>query len=98
MKMLPLAPVRSSEVKNTQTQVAKDVGAGFGEVLKKSIDSVNDTIKEANELTEGLASGQHGNIHETMIAVEKAGISFRLMTKMQQKAIAAYQEIMRLQM
>jgi flagellar hook-basal body complex protein FliE len=98
MKMLPLVPVSTTELKTTQPQEAKDVSAGFGNVLKKSIDSVTNRIEEANELVEGLATGQHGNIHETMIAVEKAGISFRLMTKMQQKAISAYQEIMRIQL
>jgi flagellar hook-basal body complex protein FliE len=97
MKIMPLEPVRTNELKATQSQQQKDVGAGFGEVLRSSIDSVSSRIDEANELSEGLAAGQHGNIHETMIAVEKAGISFRLMTKMQQKAITAYQEIMRIQ-
>ena len=98
MKMLPLESVRPQEPVITQHQKTKEAGTGVGEVLRKSIDSVNNRIEEANELTEGLAAGQHGNIHETMIAVEKAGISFRLMTKMQQKAITAYQEIMRIQL
>ena len=72
--------------------------AGFGEVLKKSIESVNSMQQEADELTRGLMAGEHGNIHETMIAIEKAGISFRMMTSVQQKAISAYQEIMRIQL
>jgi flagellar hook-basal body complex protein FliE len=97
MKTMPLDQVRASEINGAHPQKTKSVDAGFGEVLKKSINSVSNRIEEANDLVEGLAAGQHGNIHETMIAAEKAGISFRLMTKMQQKAISAYQEIMRIQ-
>ena len=67
-------------------------------MLQKSIESVNNNMQEADELSRGLAAGEHGNIHETMIAMEKASISFRMMTRVQQKAIAAYQEVMRIQL
>lgn len=73
-------------------------GTGFGEVLKHSIDAVNSRMQEADELVEGLVSGRHANIHETMIAMEKAGISFKLLTKVQNKVIGAYEEIQRLQL
>lgn len=99
MNTLPLQPVQYGEM--ATGQVAKKpetAGTGFGEVLKQSIDTVNGLKQDAGELTAGLISGEHGNIHETMIAVEKAGISFRLMTKMQQKAIQAYQDVMRIQL
>lgn len=76
----------------------KTVGSGFDEILKKSIDSVNGNIEEANNLASGLVSGQHSNIHETMIAMEKADVTFKLMTKVQQKAIASYEVIMRMQL
>lgn len=72
--------------------------SGFGEILSKSIDAVNQQRQEADLLAQGLASGEHANIHETMIAMEKAGISFRLMTKVQQKVIDAYREVMRMQL
>ena len=98
MKILPLEPGQQNGLTETVGNKNNTPDAGFGDVLKKSINSVNNRMKEADELSQGLASGQHGNIHETMIAIEKAGISFRLMTKMQQKAIQAYQDIMRIQM
>lgn len=75
-----------------------DVISGFGEVLGRAVDSVNQNQAEADYLSEGLVSGQHANIHETMIAVEKANISFKLMSKVQQKGLDAYQEIMRMQL
>jgi flagellar hook-basal body complex protein FliE len=71
---------------------------GFGEILQKSLSAVNSQAQEADELVAGLVSGRHANIHETMIAMEEAGISFRLLTKVQNKVIAAYEEIQRLQL
>jgi flagellar hook-basal body complex protein FliE len=73
-------------------------GTGFGEVLKQSISAVSARRLEAEELIEGLVSGQHANIHETMIAMEKASISFKLLTKVHNKVIGAYEEIQRLQL
>ena len=72
-------------------------GTGFSELLSRSIAEVNSQTQEADQLVQGLAAGEHANIHETMIAMEKSGISFRMMTRVQQKVIDAYREIMRMQ-
>lgn len=76
---------------------AQKAEAGFGEVLQKSIASVNSSMQEAEGLVAGLVSGQHANIHETMIAMEKASVSFRMLAKVQNKVVEAYKEIMRMQ-
>ncbi len=73
-------------------------GTGFSDVLRQSIDAVSSQQNEAKVLTEGLLSGQHSNIHETMIAMEKSSISYKMLTKVQTKVIEAYQEVMRLQL
>ena len=68
---------------------------GFGEVLKDALASVNKSQNEANAMITGLASGEHANIHETMIAMQKANITFRLAAKVQGKVLEAYKEVMR---
>ena len=73
-------------------------GAGFGDILQESIAAVNQQAQEATALSEGLVSGQHSNIHETMIAMEESSISFRMLAKVQNKVIDAYREVMRLQL
>ncbi len=100
MKTLGLQPVRFGEVQATGIleKSQKSQGTGFGEILQKSLDSVNSSMEEARALSEGLINGEHGNIHETMIALEKSSITFRLMTRVQQKAIEAYQDTMRIQL
>lgn len=44
-----------------------------------------------------LAVGDEKNVHETMLAIEKADLSFRLLLQVRNKLLGAYQEIMRLQ-
>jgi len=78
--------------------IAKSDPTGFGDVLKQSVDSVNAKIKESADISTGLVAGQHSNIHETMIAMEKASLSFRMLTKVQSKVIDAYKEVMRIQL
>ncbi|OGR00140.1 MAG: flagellar hook-basal body complex protein FliE [Deltaproteobacteria bacterium RIFOXYD12_FULL_55_16] len=85
------APLKSSGASSL-------AGPGFSEILSRSIAEVNGQNQEADLLVKGLAAGEHANIHETMIAMEKSGISFRLMTRVQQKVIDAYREIMRMQL
>ncbi len=96
MKTLPLSQIQQSLPLEKSTKNQADT-TGFGDVLKKSLESVNSNIQEATQMAEGLVSGQHSNIHETMIAMEKSTVSFRMLTKVQQKVIAAYQDVMRMQ-
>ena len=44
-----------------------------------------------------MSLGEPRDVHEVMIAMEKAGISLRLMVQVRNKILAAYEEIMRLQ-
>lgn len=69
----------------------------FGAVLKDAISKVNNLQTEADRAIEGLARGENKNIHETMIAVEKANLSFNMMLQVRNKILQAYEEIMRTQ-
>lgn len=68
----------------------------FGEVLKESINEVNQLQLKADMSIEGLVSGENKNIHETMIAISKAELAFRMTLQVRNKVIEAYQEIMRM--
>ena len=45
----------------------------------------------------GLATGQVTDVHEAIIAAEKARISLEILAEMRNKLVASYQEIMRMQ-
>ena len=70
---------------------------GFGRHLLQSINQVNRRQQSADQAIESLVTGKSQDIHQTMIAMEKADLSFRLLMQVRNKLISAYQEIMRMQ-
>ncbi|MBN2125240.1 MAG: flagellar hook-basal body complex protein FliE [Deltaproteobacteria bacterium] len=69
----------------------------FLDTLKGFQDQVDARIKEADRMREEFAVGARQDIHEIMIASEKADISFRLLLQIRNKLLEGYQEIMRMQ-
>jgi flagellar hook-basal body complex protein FliE len=75
----------------------KKGAANFSDILKDSIQKVGELEKQANGEVEKLAKMETQDIHNTMIAIEKADLSFQLMMQVRNKIINAYEEIMRMQ-
>ncbi|WAA10710.1 flagellar hook-basal body complex protein FliE [Fervidibacillus albus] len=69
----------------------------FSNMLKNAIDEVNEAQIQADELTEKLALGENVELHEVMIAAEKASITLNASMEIRNKVIEAYQEIMQMQ-
>ncbi len=68
----------------------------FKKILGKSVDEVDKLLTEANESAGEMVAGRM-DIHQAMIAMEQANVSFRLMIQVRNKMMAAYEEIMRMQ-
>jgi flagellar hook-basal body complex protein FliE len=68
----------------------------FDDFLSAAVQHVDGLQKQANQFIQNLSVGDSGNIHETMIAMEKADLSFRLMLQIRNKLVDAYQEVMRI--
>ncbi len=62
-------------------------GPSFEKLFQNSINEVNKLQLQADQAVRQLASGNQENIHETMIAIEKAGISFQLMMQARNKIV-----------
>ncbi len=69
----------------------------FKDLLQQNINKVNNMQLDSNQITEDFALGKTDNIHQVMIAAEKAETSMKLTMGIQNKVIDAYKEIMRLQ-
>jgi len=78
-------------------QAKKAAPGGFGTILEGMIRDVHDLQKQANQAITKVQTEESGSIHEVMIAMEKADISFRTMLQVRNKLLEAYQEVMRLQ-
>lgn len=71
--------------------------SGFGDMLTSMLDKVDETQKAGDQAIARLQSGDAKHLHEVMIAVEEADISLRMFVQMRNKALTAYEEIMRMQ-
>lgn len=72
-------------------------GPSFGSVLKNTIMEINTLQNDADKVIANVQLEDAGSIHEAMIALEKAGISFQVMMQVRNKILDAYQEVMRMQ-
>ncbi|MCB1763270.1 MAG: flagellar hook-basal body complex protein FliE [Gammaproteobacteria bacterium] len=67
----------------------------FSNLLKQSIDTVNQTQVQANEMKQAFELGRDDvNLSEVMIAVQKSSLSFEAMLQVRNKLIDAYKEVM----
>jgi len=82
---------------DTRNQVSGPESGSFEGLLKQSLQSVNELQHEADHAIDALATGQQTDIHNTMIAMEKADVAFKLIMQIRNKVISAYETIMRTQ-
>lgn len=80
-----------------QTPVATG-GADFANVLKSSLDGVNQLQKQAESMQQAFVLGDDKvSLSDTMIAMQKANISFQTAVQVRNKVVAAYNDIMNMQ-
>lgn len=72
--------------------------AGFGAVLKASLDQVNRVQEAAAGMAKEFELGSpNANLHDVMISLQKANISFQAAVQVRNKLVSAYHDIMNMQ-
>lgn len=71
--------------------------APFAGLLTEAVGQVSQLEQQSHSAVEGLMAGTGIDVHEAMIATEKAGMGFELMLSVRNKALAAYQQVMGMQ-
>lgn len=69
----------------------------FSGILGRMVAEVNARQQVAADTVSALQSGQNVPLHQAVIAMEEAGVSFQLMVEVRNKLLDAYQELMRMQ-
>ncbi|MEZ5989506.1 MAG: flagellar hook-basal body complex protein FliE [Planctomycetota bacterium] len=72
-------------------------GPSFAEALGDNLREVVDLQNEADAKAKGLVTGETRNLHEVLLASEKAGVAFNLMLEVRNKLINAWREVTRIQ-
>ncbi len=71
--------------------------ASFSNVLGGFVQEVSDKQAAASDAVTGLLSGKNVSLHQTMISMEEASVSFQLMVEVRNRLLDSYQELMRMQ-
>lgn len=91
-------PLSDGNIADRQRTEETAAGAKpFSDTLREQIEEVNSLQIQADESIEDLVTGKSDNVHETMIALQKADVSFRLLMTVRNKLVDAYDEVMRMQ-
>lgn len=73
-------------------------GPSFGQMLQGALGQVSALQDHSAQMTKAFAQGKSSDVHSVMIASEQATVALQLTTQIRNKAVDAYQEIMRISM
>lgn len=76
---------------------ADESGESFGNLLKKSIEEVNNSQVTGYNAMEQIATGKVENLQKAVQQIEEAELSLKLALEVKNKALSAYKEVMRMQ-
>lgn len=72
-------------------------GGGFAAWLDKELANVNTQIVNADSQVRKLAAGEVDNLHQVMISMEEAKMTFQLALQVRNRLLESYQEVLRMQ-
>lgn len=96
--------IKAAGLKGVDLTGASPIGAGepsggsFLGSLKDAIAQVNEVQLDASQAVDKFVTGESENVHQMMMALQKADVSFQLMMQIRNKLVSAYEDIQRMQM
>lgn len=97
LAMTPVRPVQmSAESHLGEAQPAEET-KGFADYLKDALQETNRLQLDSDRWNAALAAGQVDDVSQVVIASQKADIALQLTLQIRNRAVSAYQEIMRMQ-
>jgi flagellar hook-basal body complex protein FliE len=101
----PIAPGELRQLGSTNSDtplpssapVSSGSGASFENMLGGFVNDVAQKQAAAGNAVSGLLSGQNVSLHQAMISMEEANVSFQMMVEVRNRLLDGYQELMRMQ-
>lgn len=81
----------------TPSTAPSEVNSSFGDMVAQGIENLDATQSEANNLALKAATGDLTDMHDYLIAATKASLATDLTVAVRNKAVDAFNEIMRMQ-
>ncbi|PMP68187.1 MAG: flagellar hook-basal body complex protein FliE [Thermodesulfobacterium geofontis] len=96
MKINPGSSIQIKNFEYLQNGALKNK-LDFKNFLLEKIKEIDHSQKEAQKMLEALAKGEDIDFSEVALAISKADLNFKLLLRIRNKVLEAYQEIMRMQ-
>jgi flagellar hook-basal body complex protein FliE len=93
----PAGPIAMPEPRAPGQSDETGAASSFMGSLKEAISHINDAQSGASQAVDALVTGQTTNIHQAMVALQQADVSFQLMMQVRNKLVSAYEDIQRMQ-
>lgn len=97
MQATAIPSISPADTRLDPTAQPATAGALFGDTLRSAVTGIDDLEQQASNAVTGLLQGNGVDIHDAMIATQKADLSFELALAVRNKAVAAYQQVMGMQ-
>jgi flagellar hook-basal body complex protein FliE len=69
----------------------------FQSMFQTAVSTVQGTQTQANQAIQDFLSGNNEDVHSTVIATQRADLTFEMFMQVRNKVVSAYQEIMKMQ-
>lgn len=93
-----ILPISGSQIADSLQPAGARPSISFQDVLTRAVAGVEDSSNSASASIEQLLGGEGGEVHNAVLATQKAELEFELFLQVRNKVVSAYQEIMRMQM
>ena len=97
MAIDPILPRIQAPTVDFQSEKSVGFGDEFAASMDAALNSVSERLNVADVRLARVASGEEADIHGTMIALQEADISLRMMVSVRDGAVEAYEKIMNMQ-
>ena len=106
MAIPALPPIGVSGLGSDLASVAQDTaqpvqapqhGKGFGGMLGEALGKLAEADNQASQQAQLLATGKAQDMSTVVMSIERAGLAFQLASQVRNKAVEAYQDLMRTQ-
>ena len=91
----PLLPNPELTISPSQLGKSKESSDSFSDVLTSAIKEVNKAQNDSDQKIGSLLKGESQDLQGTVLAVQQADTSFRMMMQVRNKIVEAYKEISR---
>jgi flagellar hook-basal body complex protein FliE len=92
-----LPPLQEISLAPQSLQATAAGGTGFADWIARETAAASGKLVNAERNLQRLAAGDTSNLHQTMIALEDARLTFQLFVQVRNHLLDGYQEILRMQ-